>query len=52
MGTKDFAKYDQDGQMEADAKYPFRLVFEAQVSTPERNPEWPGLTEETKGVPF
>ena len=52
VGTKDFATYGQDGQKASDIRYPFRLVFEAQVSTPERNPQWPGWTEETKAVPF
>lgn len=33
-------------------RYPFRLVFEPEVSTPERNPQWPGWTEETKPIDF
>ena len=46
VGTSNFASYSQQGQLDSNIKFPFRVVYKPQVSTPTRN------VEEDDYVPF
>jgi len=39
VGTKNFASYTQAGQLEENIKFPFRVVYKPEVSTPARGDE-------------